>query len=241
MSQIAIAIANAKGDSSSEVFIGLDVHAGTAFVSFVNPVSLSSFQALVAQRSFSFTFNNQLLGLSSISTTTTTTNTASPIVAVTFNGILASTLTNNTVLQLFIDNLKSVIARAINESSSSGIAIDVNLNTFEVTITFPNPAQAAAFRALVNSGAFIFNFNGQCLAASHVVAPVSAHVCPTVGVNTGNWVPWSTSCGYASRVRYTLNCVTVTSSAYGSYNPYGACNVSCIQSSSYESRSIRCP
>ncbi len=122
---------------------------------------------------------------------------------------MTSTLTNNTVLQQFIDNLKSVIARAIDESSSSGIVIDVNLRTFKVTIIFPDPAQDAAFRALVNSGAFVFNFNGQTLAASLVVAPVSAQVYPTVGVNTGNWAPWSTSSGYASRVRYTLNCVRV--------------------------------
>jgi hypothetical protein len=85
LSQVAIAIANATGVSESEVFVSLDVHAGTTFVSFVNPVSLSSFQAFVAQHGFSFTFNNQLLGLSSISTTTTTTTTTSPIVAVTFN------------------------------------------------------------------------------------------------------------------------------------------------------------
>ncbi len=65
--------------------------------------------------------------------------------------------------------------------------------------------------------------------------------CPTFGVNTGDWAPGSTSCGYASRVRNTLNGVSVTFSAYGSYNPYNVCNVSYIQSSSYESRSIRCP
>ena len=149
------------------------------------------------------------------------------------------------MLQLFIDNLKSTVARAINESSSIGIVIDVNLSTFQVTITFSSPAQATAFRNLVNSGAFVFNFHAQTLVATLVVttavAPTTAPECPTVGVNTPNWAPWSTFCGHASRVLHTLNFVAATPSVYGSHNPYSACNVSCIQSASYDSRSIRCP
>jgi hypothetical protein len=246
-SQLIVAIASAVNTNTSEIVVSLDVVAKTISVSLVDPLTMVNFEALIAQRGFSFSFSSQTFILSPISTTTTTIKTTSHsyLVHVTFNSTVQVVAANTTLLQLFIDNLKSVIARAINDSSSNGIVIDVNLSTFQVTITFPSPAQATAFRNLVNSGAFVFNFHGQTLVATLVVtttvAPTTAPACPTVGVNTGNWAPWSTSCGYASRVLNTLNCVAATPFVYGSYNPYSACNVSCIQSASYNSRSIRCP